>query len=160
MGLVISLIIIGLLLMFAEILIIPGVGIAGILGVAAMAGSCVYAFLEIGQTAGVIVTAVNAVLLVVITIWVLRAKTWERLALATNIDSKAIVPEAEVVPGTVGVTVTRLAPMGTARFGDLRLEVTAREGIIDPGVEVEVVEVDGIKVYVSAVVSYSVEKSN
>ena len=160
MGLVISLIIIGLLLVFAEILIIPGVGIAGILGVAAMAGSCVYAFLEIGQTAGVIVTAVNAVLLVVITIWVLRAKTWERLALATNIDSKAIVPEAEVVPGTVGVTVTRLAPMGTARFGDLRLEVTAREGIIDPGVEVEVVEVDGIKVYVSAVVSYSVEKSN
>lgn len=160
MGLVISLIIIGLLLMFAEILIIPGVGIAGILGVAAMAGSCVYAFLEIGQTAGVIVTAVNAVLLVVITIWVLRAKTWERLALATNIESKAIVPEAEVVPGTVGVTVTRLAPMGTARFGDLRLEVTAREGIIDPGVEVEVVEVDGIKVYVSAVVSYSVEKSN
>jgi membrane protein implicated in regulation of membrane protease activity len=50
--------------------------------------------------------------------------------------------------------------MGTARFGDLRLEVTAREGIIDPGVEVEVVEVDGIKVYVSAVVSNSVEKSN
>jgi membrane-bound ClpP family serine protease len=149
MGLVISLIIIGLLLVFAEILIIPGVGIAGILGIAAMAGSCVYAFLEIGQTAGIVVTAVNAVLLVLITIWVLRAKTWERLALATNIDSKAIVPEAEVVPGTVGVTITRLSPMGTARFGDLRLEVTAREGIIDPGVEVEVVEVDGIKVYVT-----------
>jgi membrane-bound ClpP family serine protease len=157
MGLVISLVIIGLLLVFAEILIIPGVGVAGILGVAAMAGSCVYAFLEIGQTAGVIVTAVNAVLLVLITIWVLRAKTWERLALATNIDSKAIVPEAEVVPGTVGVTITRLAPMGTARFGDLRLEVTAREGIIDPGVEVEVVEVDGIKVYVAAVISNVVE---
>lgn len=157
MGLVISLIIIGLLLVFAEILIIPGVGIAGIIGVAAMAGSCVYAFLEIGQTAGIIVTAVNAVLLVLITIWVLRAKTWERLALATNIDSKAIVPEAEVVPGTVGVTITRLAPMGTARFGDLRLEVTAREGIIDPGVEIEVVEVDGIKVYVAAVISKVVE---
>ena len=160
MGLVISLIIIGLLLVFAEILIIPGVGVAGILGVAAMAGSCVYAFMEMSQMAGIIVTAVNALLVVLITIWVLRAKTWERLALATNIDSKAIVPEAEVVPGTVGVTVTRLAPMGTARFGDLRLEVTAREGIIDPGVEVEVVEVDGIKVYVSAVVSNSVEKSN
>ena len=160
MGLVISLIIIGLLLVFAEILIIPGVGVAGILGVAAMAGSCVYAFMEMSQMAGIIVTAVNALLVVLITIWVLRAKTWERFALATNIDSKAIVPEAEVVPGTVGVTVTRLAPMGTARFGDLRLEVTAREGIIDPGVEVEVVEVDGIKVYVSAVVSYSVEKSN
>jgi hypothetical protein len=45
MGLVISFIIIGLLLLFAEILIIPGVGVAGILGVLALAGSCVYAFL-------------------------------------------------------------------------------------------------------------------
>ena len=157
MGIVISLIIIGLLLVFAEVLIIPGVGVAGILGVAAMAGSCVYAFMEMSQTAGIIVTAVNAVLLVLITIWVLRAKTWQRLALQTNIDSKAIVPEADVVPGTIGITVTRLAPMGTARFGDLRLEVTAREGIIDPGVEVEVVEVDGIKVYVAALTSNVIE---
>jgi membrane-bound ClpP family serine protease len=149
MGLVITLIILGLLLLFAEILIIPGVGIAGILGLLSMGGSCVYAFMEIGQTTGIIVTAVNAVLIVMLTIWVLRAKTWQRLALNTNIDAKAVVPEVNVVPGMKGVSVTRLAPMGMARFGDLRLEVTAREGVIDPGVEVEVVEVDGIKVYVT-----------
>jgi membrane-bound ClpP family serine protease len=149
MGLVITLIILGLLLLFAEILIIPGVGIAGILGLLSMGGSCVYAFMEIGQTTGIIVTAVNAVLIVMLTIWVLRAKTWQRLALNTNIDAKAVVPEVSVVPGMKGVSVTRLAPMGMARFGDLRLEVTAREGVIDPGVEVEVVEVDGIKVYVT-----------
>ena len=149
MGLVITLIILGLMLLFAEILIIPGVGVAGILGLLSMAGSCVYAFMEMGQTAGIIVTAVNVVLIVLLTIWVLRAKTWKRLALETNIDAKAVVPEVNVVPGEKGVSVTRLAPMGTARFGDLRLEVTAREGIIDPGVEIEVVEVDGIKVYVT-----------
>lgn len=149
MGLIITLIILGLLLLFAEILIIPGVGVAGILGLLSMAGSCVYAFMEMGQTAGIIVTAVNVVLIVLLTIWVLRAKTWKRLALETNIDAKAVVPEVNVVPGEKGVSVTRLAPMGTARFGDLRLEVTAREGIIDPGVEIEVVEVDGIKVYVT-----------
>lgn len=149
MGLVITFIIIGLLLLFAEILIIPGVGVAGILGLLSMGGSCVYAFMEIGQTAGVVVTAVNVVLIVMLTIWVLRAKTWQRLALNTNIDAKAVVPEVNVVPGAKGVSITRLAPMGMARFGDLRLEVTAREGIIDPGVEIEVVEVDGIKVYVT-----------
>ena len=149
MGLVITLIIIGLLLLFAEILIIPGVGVAGILGLLSMGGSCVYAFMEIGQTAGIVVTAVNVVLIVMLTIWVLRAKTWQRLALNTNIDAKAVVPEVSVVPGTKGVSITRLAPMGMARFGDLRLEVTAREGIIDPGVEIEVVEVDGMKVYVT-----------
>ena len=149
MGLVITLIILGLMLLFAEILIIPGVGVAGILGLLSMAGSCAYAFMEMGQTSGIMVTAVNAVLVVLLTIWVLRAKTWKRLALETNIDAKAVVPEVDVVPGAKGVSITRLAPMGMARFGDLRLEVTAREGIIDPGVEVEVVEVDGIKVYVT-----------
>jgi membrane-bound ClpP family serine protease len=149
MGLVITLIILGLMLLFAEILIIPGVGIAGILGLLAMGGSCAYAFMEIGQTTGIVVTAVNAVMIALLTIWVLRAKTWKRFALETNIDSKAVVPEVNVVPGTKGVSITRLAPMGMARFGDLRLEVTAREGIIDPGVEIEVVEVDGIKVYVT-----------
>lgn len=142
-------IILGLMLLFAEILIIPGVGIAGILGLLAMGGSCAYAFMEIGQTTGIVVTAVNAVMIALLTIWVLRAKTWKRFALETNIDSKAVVPEVNVVPGTKGVSITRLAPMGMARFGDLRLEVTAREGIIDPGVEIEVVEVDGIKVYVT-----------
>ena len=149
MGLVITLINLGLMLLFAEILIIPGVGIAGILGLLAMGGSCAYAFMEIGQTTGIVVTAVNAVMIALLTIWVLRAKTWKRFALETNIDSKAVVPEVNVVPGTKGVSITRLAPMGMARFGDLRLEVTAREGIIDPGVEIEVVEVDGIKVYVT-----------
>lgn len=149
MGLVITLIILGLLLLFAEILIIPGVGVAGILGLLSMCGSCVYAFMEMGKDAGFIVTAVNVVMIVLLTIWVLRAKTWQRLALNTNIDTKAVVPEVNVVPGMKGVSITRLAPMGMARFGDMRLEVTAREGIIDPGVEVEVVEVDGIKVYVT-----------
>lgn len=149
MGLVITLIILGLMLLFAEILIIPGVGVAGILGLLSMGGSCAYAFMEIGQTAGIVVTAVNAIMIALLTVWVLRAKTWKRFALETNIDAKAVVPEVDVVPGTKGVSITRLAPMGMARFGDLRLEVTAREGIIDPGVEVEVVEVDGMKVYVT-----------
>lgn len=149
MGLVITLIILGLMLLFAEILIIPGVGVAGILGLLSMGGSCAHAFMEIGQTVGIVVTAVNAIMIALLTVWVLRAKTWKRFALETNIDAKAVVPEVDVVPGTKGVSITRLAPMGMARFGDLRLEVTAREGIIDPGVEVEVVEVDGMKVYVT-----------
>lgn len=152
MGLIVILILVGLVLMFAEILLIPGVGVAGILGLLSMGGSCYYAFTEFDSTTGAIVTAVNAVLVAALTIWVLRAKTWKRFALDTNIDAKAVVPDTSVSVGDRGVAVTRLAPMGMARFGDLRLEVTAIEGIIDPGVEVEVVEVDGVKVYVSPVV--------
>lgn len=147
MGLVITLIILGLLLLFAEILIIPGVGVAGILGLMSLAGSCVYAFLEISTTAGVVVTAVLSVLLVALTIYVLRAKTWKRVSLNTNIESKAVADIAVSV-GDEGKTLTRLVPMGQALLGGESVEVKALEGMINPDVEVVVVMIDDNKIYV------------
>ena len=144
-------ILLGLLLVLAEILLIPGVGIAGVLGLLAMGGSCAYAFMEMGNMTGIIVTSVNAVLLVALIIWVLRAQTWKRLSLETNIDSKAVVPEVEVSVGDKGRSVTRLAPMGTVRFGDNSLEATSMEGLIDPGMDVQVVAIEDAKIYVSIV---------
>lgn len=151
MGLVITLILLGLILLFAEILLIPGIGVAGILGVLSMGGSCYYAFYEYGTTAGLITTAVVLTVLALLLFWVLRAGTWKKMTLDTNITAKAVVPEIDVAAGDRGVSVTRLAPMGTARFGNSPLEVTAVEGIIGPGAEIEVVAVDGIKIFVRKV---------
>lgn len=148
MGLIITLILVGLVLMFAEILLIPGVGVAGVLGLLSMGGSCFYAFSEFGNFTGGVVTAVNTVLLVGLTIWVLRAKTWKRITLNTNIDAKAVIPEVTVAPGERGKAVTRLAPMGMARFGDSTLEVTSFEGIVDSGAEIEVSHIDDNKIFV------------
>ena len=44
MGFLITLVLVGLVLIFAEILLIPGVGVAGVLGLLSMGGSCYYAF--------------------------------------------------------------------------------------------------------------------
>lgn len=151
MGFIITLILVGLVLIFAEILLIPGIGVAGILGLLSMGGSCYYAFAQMGNTAGAVVTAVNAVLIVALTVWVLRAKTWKRLTLNTNIDSKAVSTDSVISVGGRGKTVTRLAPMGMACFDGDSVEVKALEGMIDPGVEVEVVMIDDNKVYVKPV---------
>ena len=40
MEIIVMLILVGLVLIFAEILIIPGVGVAGVLGLLSLAGSC------------------------------------------------------------------------------------------------------------------------
>lgn len=149
MGFVVTLILVGLVLIFAEILLIPGVGVAGILGLLSMGGSCFYAFYEFGNTTGAIITAVNVVLVVALAVWILRAKTWKRMALETNIDSKAVSSEASVLAvGDRGRTLTRLAPMGSARFGDYVIEVKALEGMLDPNVDVEVVLIEDNKIYV------------
>ena len=150
MGLVIVLILVGLVLVFAEILVVPGVGVAGILGLLSMGGSCYYAFYEFGSLAGGIVTGVNALLVVALAIYVLRAKTWKRMSLETNIDAKALEDETSYVcVGDCGRAVSRIAPMGTVRFGERSVEVKAIEGMIDSGVEVEVVMIEDGKIYVS-----------
>lgn len=151
MGFIITLILVGLVLIFAEILLIPGVGIAGILGLLSMGGSCFYAFSQLGPVTGAIVTAVNALLITALTVWVLRAKTWKRFTLNTNIDSKAVSSDGVLSVGERGKTVTRLAPMGMVRFDDDSVEVKALEGMIDPGVDVEIVMIEDNKVYVRPV---------
>lgn len=152
MGLIITLILVGLILLLAEILLIPGIGVAGILGLLSMGGSCFYAFNKLGNTAGAIVTAVNVLLVVVLLIYVLRAKTWQRFTLNTNIDSKAVGAEEESLrTGDRGQTVTRLAPMGSVRFGDSTYEVKALEGMIDPNVEVEIVLIEDNRIFVRPV---------
>lgn len=150
MGLIVALIILGLVLLLAEILLIPGVGIAGILGVISMGGSCFFAFVDYGVTTGLIVLAIILLILILMMAWVLRAKTWKKMSLETNIDSKAVLLEAAVVVGDRGVTMTRIAPMGNARFGDKVIEVTSFEGIINSGVEIEIISVDGMKVVVKS----------
>lgn len=150
MGFIVTLILVGLVLIFAEVLLIPGVGIAGILGLLSMGGSCFYAFSEFGNTTGAIVTAVNVVLVVALTFFVLRAKTWKRMSLETNIDSKAVA-DTSIAVGDRGKTVTRLAPMGSARFGDFIVEVKALEGMLDPDVQVEVILIEDNKVYVKPI---------
>ena len=152
MGLIISLILVGLILIFAEVLIIPGVGVAGILGLLSMAGSCFYAFHEMGNTAGYIVTGVNVLLLIILVIYLLRAKTWKKMTLETNIDAKAVSEESSAVSvGDTGKSITRLAPMGSVRFGDMVVEVKTIEGMVDPGCDVEVVMIEDNKIYVSPV---------
>ena len=151
MGLIVTLIIVGLILIFAEVLIIPGVGVAGILGLLSLGGSCFYAFSQMGKTVGAIVTAGKAALVVGLTVYVLRAKTWKRLSLDTNIDSKAVADDSALEIGDKGMTISRLAPMGSARFGTESVEVKSLEGFIDPDVEVEIVLMEEGKIYVRPV---------
>ena len=145
------LILIGLVLIFTEILLIPGVGFAGTLGVIALGGASYYAFYALGTMTGYVVTGINVLLLIALTVYVLRAKTWKRFTLNTNIDSKAIVPDDVPVVGDKGKTATRLAPVGMVRIGNHTFEAKALEGMIDPGVSVEVVLIEDNKIYVSPV---------
>ena len=152
MGLIVTLILVGIVMMIAEILLVPGIGVAGILGLLSMGGSCWYAFYEFGSLTGGIVTVVTAVVLVVFAVIVLRAKTWQKMTLNTKIESKVNNVTFELRVSDRGRTITRLAPMGSVRFGNEVVEVKALEGMIDPDIDVEICLMEEGKIYVTPII--------
>lgn len=82
-----------------------------------------------------------------------RGKDLKRMSLETNIDSKAVPSESSTIAvGDRGKTLTRLAPMGSARFGDYVIEVKSLEGMLDPGIDVEVVLIEDNRITVKPLI--------
>ena len=109
---IISLVLLGILMMLIEFLLTPGMGFAGIVGLASFVGACVYAFMKEGTQAGTIVTAVVAVIVVILFIWMLRGKSWKKLEQKEQIDvktntevEKVSVGDKGVIKGAFGLTI-------------------------------------------------------
>ncbi len=134
----------GIVFLLLELFIIPGVSIGGIAGIAFVVASIWYAFATLSATAG-FATLACGVLAMGVAIWIfVRSRTLDRMSLNTEVSGTVDVPkDTQVSVGQRGITVSRLAPIGTARFGDKTLEVKSLDGLIDPNTEVEVVEVNG-----------------
>lgn len=150
MALIITLIILGIVLIAIELLIIPGFGFAGILGLLSIVGAVILSFTTYGQVTGLIVLGSVILLLSLCTWLVLRSKTWRKLTLRESISSAVdILPsEKGLSAGTHGVTLSRLAPAGKARFGNTDTEVHSQEGIIPNGSKIEIARIEESKIFV------------
>lgn len=160
---------VGLLLL--EVLVIPGFGIAGIMGMVLMLVSMVMAMMELNvplevsfelgyfQEAVWSATVRLAVTIVLLTIGAaVLAKYFpgssigERIILrmATRASNGYVSVEASYdhLLGQSGVAVTVLRPQGTAEFTGRRVDVASDGDFIEKGEAVEVVKVDGTRVVV------------
>ena len=149
---IISLILFGVIALLAEFLIFTGIGISGILGLASLIYSSVYAFQNLGAKAGTIVTAIDVLIIIVMLVFMLKEKTWKRLELKDEIRASVQNDSQKVSLGQKGHSLTRLAPRGTVRFEGLSCEVCSANGkLIDPETEVEVVAIENNQILVKPV---------
>ena len=138
MFIIATLIFLGILLMLIELLLIPGVGVAGALSLGSFGAACWYAFTHMSSGAGILVTVICICLLIALLVYALRAKTWKRFETKTVIDAKVNEESATLSVGDKGITTTRLAPMGSARFEKTACEVKSDDNsMISSGVEIE-----------------------
>lgn len=154
LGLIIFLIFVGLLLFIIEFMLIPGITIAGVGGAICLVSGIVFAFVSFGTTTGLLVLGATALVMVVLTVLMLKAGTWNKFMLKTTIDSKVDAVGAEegkVKAGDRGVTVTRLAPGGKVLVNGEYFEAKSVDILIDPRQEIEVIRIDDNKLIVKPI---------
>lgn len=145
-GLVLAVIIVGLVLILLEILVIPGVGVAGILGGMLVIGGVALAYTK-SMAFGHGMLAFSAVLSGITFYFSLKAKTWNKVSLKESIDTR-VNELSGIEVGNKGIALSRLAPMGKAEINGIECEVESNEGLIDEQATIEVVSIEINKVWV------------
>lgn len=149
----------GLGLLALELFVIPGFGIAGILGALAVGASVYLSLVSNWSTASELTQAAGVMaltgLVVLVAAWALirrlpRSGRFTRSGLllgdATSRETGYLSadPRSELV-GATGIAVTDLRPAGAARFGDERIDVVADANWISAGTPVRIVRSDGYR---------------
>jgi membrane-bound ClpP family serine protease len=147
---IVILILLGLFLFIVEFLLVPGVTVAGIGGLACLVGGVFWAYSSHGNMVGHI-TLISTIALTLFTVVLaLRSRTWKRFMLDTNVEGSVASEEdtTRIKPGDEGLTISRLSPMGKARINDLVVEARSTGQYIDPKTKVVVIRFEGSKVIV------------
>lgn len=145
---VFSIIFIGLLFIIAEILFVPG-GVLGIFGVLVLLFGIYYGFSYGGNSRGAVVLGITFIITIGSIIYAVRSKTWKKVSLETTMGQKFNVnSDNHIEKGAEGRAITRLNPMGKARFGDETVEVISASGFLDEKTKIYVHKTEGSKIYV------------
>ena len=153
MAVIIILIVLGILLFVIEFLLVPGVTVAGIGGLILTVFGVYKAFNDFGTTVGIWVLIGTLMLSVFVIAMSLRARTWSRLMLRTDIKGTvdSDIQEQQIKAGDRGQAMTRLNPMGKVEVNGIVREAKSLEGYINVHSVIEVVSVEGTRISVKPI---------
>lgn len=144
-------ILLGIIFLLAEIFLLPGITISGIAGFIFLIGGIAYAYMYMGNMAGNMTLIISAFLIMGSFLYFIKSKSLRRISLTTNIDSKVDMSDLQKIKvGDVGITQSRLNPMGKVFINDLTVEAKSIDGqMIDEDTEVIVNKIDWANIIVS-----------
>jgi len=150
MGLVITLLAVGAILLMLEIYL-PGL-VAGILGLLCIIAGVAAGYYEFGAQVGTwLLTGVTAALILGFSLWLwLFPRTKLGRAFISVVHVGDIPTEKPELVGLTGTAFTQLRPSGTALIGGRRVDVVTEGALIEKGTPVRVVGVEGMRVVVRA----------
>lgn len=146
---IIVLILIGLLFLVLELLVFPGQGVAGVIGLAILIVAIWQTYKQFGPMAGHITVGATFLLSIIFIIIALRSNTWKKTMLKDNIEGKVnVIDQTRIKIGDEGVSISRLNPAGKALINDEYYEVRTEGDFVDPDTQVIITKIDSNKIYV------------
>ena len=145
---------VGTLLLAVEVVLIPGVGLVGLLGAGLMGYGMYIAWINYGAMWGTLSVLCGGVTAVALIYGFMRSPLSRRLVLEDQQSGEPsdLPLRANDLVGLRGVAISDLRPSGIARIEKERLDVVAGEGeYIETGTTVEVVRIEQNSIVVERV---------
>ena len=148
---IVFLMVVAIALIIAEIFLLPGITIAGIAGALFAIGGVAYAY-SVDVMTGNITLGSSIIAFGAVFLWLLRSNSFSRVSLKTDVPSKVESPrDMELKVGDEGISLSRLAPIGKARFNKITVEAKSVGDFIDENTPVVIRRVDGYNVIVESI---------
>lgn len=148
---ILILIALGIIFLLLELLVVPGTTFIGIIGFISLVLGVYQTYMIYGTTWGIIALVGTSIFSIGMLILSLRSKTWTKAMLSTSIDSKIDQVKENFHVGDEGISISRLTPMGTARFGSHFIEVSTFGDFLDPETKIRIVDIKNNKILVEII---------
>lgn len=148
---------VGVILLLVEAFVLPGFGVAGVLGLGAVAASIVMSMIGSFPTVTDLLIAIHvlgaSIMIVALVSWqLIRHLPADRRAQAvlhrmnmTRDEGYSSQPRRSDLLGAQGVALTDLRPSGTARFGSEQVDVVSIGPWVQAGTSIRIVRAEGYR---------------
>ncbi|MCS5489756.1 NfeD family protein [Algoriphagus limi] len=144
-----SLLGIGLILLLAEVLFIPGTTVVGIFGLVISLAGVAYAFLTFSSDVAWWITSGAVVLNLAAIIYGFRSGVWDKFSLKSSLKGGTYDDRiVNLQVGMMGKAISDIKPYGKAMFQDEIYEVKSESGFITVDSEVTIMRIDDNRVLV------------
>lgn len=144
-----SLLVIGLILLLAEILFIPGTTIVGLFGLLVSLAGIVYTFLSYDAGTAWLITGIAAVLNIGVIIYGFNSGVWNKFSLKTAIRGGTFDGRTDGFQvGMPGKALSDLKPYGKGIFGQQIVEIKSEGGFIGVDSDITIIKIENNKIIV------------
>ncbi len=138
-----SLLLIGIILLLAEVLFIPGSTIVGLIGLGVSLTGIFYAFLNYSPETAWWITGIAIILNLAAIVYGFKSGVWNRFSLKTEHKGGTFDGRTDGLQvGMPGLAISDLKPVGKASFDSLIVEVKSEGGFIPVGTEITLMKIE------------------